>query len=132
LFVLIISFIAFDIASADLNKAEKSMQGVWVPQNIKSCKSVIKIEVFEEYLVLHYKEDSARFSDFDLCYSCAGGAKYSGIEVWVTPNFHNPKSGCLTLRFNDGERKGIMVVEFIDKSLGERFPFEKYNFIKCK
>jgi hypothetical protein len=132
LFLIIMTIIAFDSAGADLTKAEKFMQGTWVPQNIKSCKSSTKFEIFEEHLVIHYKADSARFGDFDLCFSCAGGAKYSGIEVWLSPDFNNPNGGCFTLRFNDGERKGIMKVDFIDKNLGQRFPFEKYNFIKCK
>jgi len=132
--IILLSVISFNIANAtEVNKTAKNdMEGIWVPQNVKSCNSGEKIEIFKEHLIVHYKSDSARFGDFDICYSCPGGVGYNGIEVWLTSNFNNPNGASFTLRFNDGERKGIMAIYFIDENLAKRFPFEKYKFVKCK
>lgn len=51
----------------------------------------------------------------DVCYSCAGGARYEGIQRWVGVKYGKDKWGGdnmpVTLMFNDGERPGALLVE---------------------
>lgn len=51
----------------------------------------------------------------DVCYCCAGGARYEGIQVWVLIRYGKGKWGgntfSVTMMFNDGERRGALLVE---------------------
>ncbi|AOR77472.1 hypothetical protein [Novosphingobium resinovorum] len=50
----------------------------------------------------------------DVCFSCAGGARYEGIQVWVMVKYGKDKWGGdnfpVTMMFNDGERRGALQV----------------------
>ncbi|MBF7012914.1 hypothetical protein QUC32_25150 [Novosphingobium resinovorum] len=54
----------------------------------------------------------------DVCYSCAGGARYEGIQVWVMVKYGKDKWGGdtfpVTMMFNDGERRGALLLEHDD------------------
>lgn len=51
----------------------------------------------------------------DVCFSCAGGARYEGIQIWVMVKYGKDKWGGdnmpVTMMFNDGERRGSLLVE---------------------
>lgn len=51
----------------------------------------------------------------DVCYSCAGGARYSGIERWLLVKMGKNQWGDnfpVTLRFNANEQAGRLAVEY--------------------
>lgn len=50
----------------------------------------------------------------DVCFSCAGGARYEGIQIWVMVKYGMDKWGGdnfpVTMMFNDRERRGALQV----------------------
>lgn len=126
---LIISF--SNVSRSETTTVDKEFQGIWIPSNQKFCASTVRIEIHKNTVVLHSKNDSVNFGNLDICYSCAGGAQYSGIEVYLFPEKEITPSPFI-IRFNADERKGILVIEVQDEKLKKRFPFDKYIFKRCK
>lgn len=67
----------------------------------------------------------------DHCYSCEGGARYSGIVVWLFPEFGvvSPSRAVLTL--NHGEEIGMLGVELKEPNLVSNMGFERAVLSKC-
>ena len=126
---VILSF--YNLSMAETTTVDKEFQGIWIQNSQNSCASAIRIEVRKDSVVLHNNKDTAKFGNLDVCYSCAGGAQYSGIEVHLFPEKEIAPSPFI-IRFNADERKGILVIEMQDVKLKNRFPFDKYIFKKCK
>lgn len=54
---------------------------------------------------------TTRYAPVDACYSCAGGARYEGIEVWVTYLDRNKEPVYPMFRVNANEKRGALVVD---------------------
>ena len=54
--------------------------GNWVPVN-QSCNSSSRIIIKPYKIKLINGNNISTFESIDLCYSCAGGVRYAGIEV---------------------------------------------------
>lgn len=54
---------------------------------------------------------STKYAPLDACYSCAGGARYEGIEVWVTYLDRNKEPVYPMFRVNADEKRGALVVD---------------------
>jgi len=54
---------------------------------------------------------STRYAPLDACYSCAGGARYEGIEVWVTYLDSKKEPAYPMFRVNADEKRGNLVVD---------------------
>jgi hypothetical protein len=54
---------------------------------------------------------TTRYAPVDACYSCAGGARYEGIEVWVTYLDRNKEPASPMFRVNADEKRGALVVD---------------------
>ncbi len=109
---------------------EKAFLGTWAPKGSEACKAGPVVKVFPDKIILQNGGDSAEFGDLDACYTCEGGANYNGIVVWVVPAF-SKKSNPFTLYFNAKENRGVLEIEFADRSLAKRFPL-KSLLRKCK
>ena len=54
---------------------------------------------------------TTKYAPVDACYSCAGGARYEGIEVWVTYLDRNREPVYPMFRVNADEKRGSLVVD---------------------
>ncbi|WP_146140439.1 hypothetical protein [Zobellella endophytica] len=54
-------------------------------------------------------DQRSRFEAVEVCLSCAGGVRYEGIEVWLSPQVADHHA--LHFRFNAGEQPGRLEVE---------------------
>jgi len=70
-----------------------------------------------------------RSFEIDTCFSCEGGARYSGIVVWATPT--NSEGQSFTAYFNAGERKGVTIVEIPSFELQSQFPLHNVKLKHC-
>jgi hypothetical protein len=71
----------------------------------------------------------------NICYSCEGGAQYSGEVVWLLPEFHSGNGVQFTVYFNANEEKGITVLQFEKEekeNIKKRFPLHDVKLRKCK
>lgn len=54
----------------------------------------------------------------DMCFSCAGGAQYEGIQIWMGIKYGKDKWGGdnmpVIFVFNDGEKRGVLSVNHDD------------------
>jgi hypothetical protein len=62
-------------------------------------------------LTVHAAGRSIRLAPMDACHSCAGGAKYTGIEVWVTYLGKDGAPVSPMFRVNADEKRGVLVVD---------------------
>jgi hypothetical protein len=129
LFVVAIGF-PFSLKS-EATTVEAQFQGIWMPKDQSSCSAPLRIEVNKATVVLRNKNRTATYADIVMCYSCAGGAQYSGIEVQLYPEKETAPSPFI-IRFNPDEKEGVMVIEIQDSKLKKSFPFEKLMFKKCR
>lgn len=107
--------------------------GDWLPAS-SDCKSALGIRVEKSSVTLFNGTDTKKFGDLDICYSCEGGASYSGDVVWLLPEFHSGGSQ-FTVFFNAHEKKGISVIEFQKSEkddIKKRFPLHNVELNKCK
>jgi hypothetical protein len=109
---------------------EKAFLGTWAPKGPQACKVGPVVKILPDKIIFQNGGDSAQFGDLDACYTCEGGANYNGIVVWVVPEF-SKKSKPFTLYFNADEKRGVLKIEFTDRSLEKRFPL-KSPLMKCK
>ena len=107
--------------------------GDWVPV-IDTCASPLRLRVAKHGVTLIYDDDKQTFGDLHLCYSCQGGAGYSGIVVWLEPEWasRHLRSSPFIIRFNDDERAGITVIDSMHSELAKRFPMDSTDLRKCK
>lgn len=71
--VLVIFFVSLNVSNSDTLTVDEEFHGIWVENSQKSCISDIRIEVYGGLVTLYNKNDSAKFGNLDICYSCAGG-----------------------------------------------------------
>jgi hypothetical protein len=89
----------------------KDIQGSYAPQG--DCSKEPRVTLSAKDLVIQSAGKPTRLAPIDACFSCAGGARYEGIEVWVSqlgPD-GNPKEPMFI--FNSQEKRGAL---FVDKS----------------
>lgn len=67
--------------------------------------------VLTDVLTIHAAGKATRLAPLDACFSCAGGARYEGIEVWVARLGANGDPEEPMFRFNADEKRGALVVE---------------------
>ena len=60
--------------------------GDWVPKT-STCQSQLRFRVEAQRVVLINHSQSTSFENLDFCYSCEGGARYSGMVVWMIAEF---------------------------------------------
>jgi hypothetical protein len=119
------------ILRSETTAVDKEFQGIWIPVNRSSCSTPMRIEVSNKTVVLRNGNHSSSYKNIELCYSCAGGAGYSGIEVQLYPEIDVAPSPFI-IRFNADEMEGIMDIEVQDPEVGKVFPFDNLKFKKCK
>lgn len=108
----------------------KEFLGDWAPQGA-SCQSAPKLRVQSNLVVLLNGSDSQTFGNLDLCYSCEGGAQYSGEVVWLVPEFGKANPAPFTVYFNAKEEKGMTLVKIEKPDLKKRFPLHNIKLQKC-
>jgi hypothetical protein len=110
LLILLLFFIPL-IAMAVGPPIPSEFIGDWVPQK-SSCTSSTRLRIDVDSVTLINGSDSQKYGDIDLCYSCEGGAQYSGEVVWLFPDFNKGNKSKFAIAFNAEEKKGITVIEF--------------------
>lgn len=120
-----------------LSAATWSVQGVppdfvgdWVPKAL-TCQSQLRLRVEPDRAVLINGPLSKAFGNLDFCYSCEGGAKYSGMVVWMLPEFGGKVDPPFTARFNADERPGVAQLEFRDPETRRQFPLHLVPLKRC-
>ncbi|MFN4087743.1 MAG: hypothetical protein ACK4QW_01705 [Alphaproteobacteria bacterium] len=83
------------------------LQGRYAPRG--DCAREPRVMVDGTGMFLEIGGRRGRVAPLDLCFSCAGGARYSGIEVWVSPKVGDQIP--VIFRFNADERRGVLIVE---------------------
>jgi len=89
----------------------RDIQGSYAPQG--DCSKEPRVTLSAKDLVIQSAGKPTRLAPVDACLSCAGGARYEGIEVWVSQlgADGNPKEPMFI--FNSQEKRGVL---FVDKS----------------
>lgn len=105
--------------------------GEWVPAG-SSCDAQSRLRVESNTVTLINGADSQQFGHLDICFSCEGGARYSGLVVWLLPEFNQHGRTPFIVRFNAQEEKGITVVEIDQDNLKKRFPLHNLKLHKCQ
>ena len=105
--------------------------GEWVPVG-SSCNANNLLRVASNSVTLINGPDSRQFENLDICYSCEGGARYSGSVVWLLPEFSHGGRTPFTVRFNANEEIGITVVTIERDDLKKRFPLHNLKLHKCR
>lgn len=103
--------------------------GNWVPKSA-SCSSPLSLNVTSTSVTFKNAKESRSFSNVEPCFSCEGGAQYSGIVVWVTTT-DNEKTP-FTVYFNANEIKNTALVELESNELKSKFPLNNVGLKKCK
>jgi hypothetical protein len=102
--------------------------GKWVPES-ESCHSPLSLEVTPKEITFINKNEKQAFSNIKPCFSCEGGAQYSGIVVWLTTTDINESP--FTIYFNAKEVKNSALVEITSNELNAKFPLNKVELKKC-
>jgi hypothetical protein len=131
-FCIFVATISFPFSpKCEVTAVEKQFQGIWITKDQSSCLVSIRVEVRKTTVVLRNGNHVATYGDIEMCYSCAGGAQYSGIEVQLYPEKETVPSPFI-IRFNPDEKEGLMTIEIQDSKLKKSFPFEELIFKKCR
>jgi len=102
--------------------------GYWVPSGA-ACSSSLGIRVSAKAIQFSKGENKQSFP-VDPCFSCEGGARYSGIVVWAAPANSENQAPFIAI-FNSGERKGVTVVEISSPGLQSQFPLNNVELKHC-
>ena len=103
--------------------------GDYVPR-AATCQSALRFRVEADRVELINGARTRRFGNIDLCYSCEGGAKYSGRVVWLMPEFGGTTDAPFTAAFNAGEQIGVVKLEMAP-ALNAQFPLHRVALKKC-
>jgi hypothetical protein len=106
----------------------KEFHGYWVPQT-STCKSELGLHVEPTGVSLQNGAISRLFTT-QTCFSCEGGARYSGIVVWVSPI--STSEAPFFVYFNADERRGIARIEITSPELRSEFPIKNVKLKRCK
>lgn len=115
------------LASAGEPPVPQESQGYWVPAGA-SCKSELGVIVGATSIEFR-NERNRRLINTRTCFSCEGGARYSGIVIWVTAT--EPNNGEFTLYLNAEERHGVATVEIESAELRSSFPLNDIALKRC-
>ncbi|SDD70025.1 hypothetical protein [Rhodospira trueperi] len=97
---------AASAASAD--PLPSDLHGSYAPNGL--CSQSYRMLVDETGATFEYGGHVLTLSDWDVCLTCAGGARYQGIEVWAFPEIELQRKP--VLRFNADEHRGVVVIEY--------------------
>jgi hypothetical protein len=109
----------------------KEFLGYWVPQSA-SCQSGLRFRVEPSSVILQNGERKRTFGDLDVCYSCEGGAAYSGQVVWLVPEFNSNDLPPFTAYFNAGEKSGVTKLNIQEVEIQKAFPLHDLALKRCK
>ncbi len=127
--------LALLLAVISANAAESTVPaefvGDWVSTKA-SCQSKTKLRILPTTVALFNGADSMQFGNLEICFSCEGGARYSGDVVWLLPEFNSADTKPFTVRFNAEEEKGVAVVDIESSNLKSRFPIHNKKLRKCQ
>lgn len=100
--------VALSAAQALADTFPPQVRGSYSPDG--TCPFDERMIVGEDSVDIELAGDVLTLHDWDVCLTCAGGARYTGIEVMSFPRLglqENP-----VFRFNADERQGIVVIEY--------------------
>ena len=106
----------------------KELQGYWVP-TASSCKSTLGVLVAASSVEFRGPRKKQAVPT-QTCFTCEGGARYSGIVIWVLPAALTQDE--FTLHLNSGERKGVAKVEFENPERWSSFPIHNVDLKRCE
>lgn len=119
--------LAAGIASAGEPPIPKSLQGCWVPAS-SSCRSELGVLLAANSVEFRNK-NKRHLVPTQACFSCEGGAKYSGVVVWVSPSA--PGKSEFTLYLNAEEQEGVAKVEIDGAAMSAAFPLHNVALRRC-
>ncbi|MPT46943.1 MAG: hypothetical protein E2598_00795 [Sphingobium sp.] len=94
----------------------KELYGSYAPAG--DCTKQPKVSVRKEGVFIDSSAGKSGPLPVSVCYSCAGGARYEGIEIWVYVKYGKDKWGGdnmpVTLMFNAGEKRGALEITHDD------------------
>ena len=111
-----------DISKRYLGKYAKSA---------KECQSSSFVTLFAKTIKLTNGEFSVQLSGIDHCYSCEGGARYSGKVVWLFPEFGTQSPSRAMFTLNHNEQQGKLGVILKDPVLASSMGFTEAVLLKC-
>lgn len=128
--IIITSLISLS-TSVLAGEVPKEFLGEWVPKRM-SCESPLRMIVKPDHVILQSDMKRKYYGNLDICYSCAGGSKYDGRQVWVHTEFFSETATGFVIMFNDNERKGIAKIQDIQNADLKHFPLNNVDLKKCK
>jgi hypothetical protein len=97
---------AIDVDARNPPPAE--LNGTYGPRG--NCSASPRVSVDETGLYVVIGQTRGRVDGLDLCLSCAGGARYEGIEQWLSPRVEAAQGYAVNFRFNADEKPGQLIV----------------------
>lgn len=99
------------------NPPPAELHGTYGPRG--DCRRSPRVSVDATGLYVVIGDRRGRVEGVDLCLSCAGGARYEGIERWLSPKTADGQGYAVNFRFNADEKPGqLIVVDTGDTALG--------------
>jgi hypothetical protein len=90
------------------NPPPAELYGTYGPRG--NCTASPRVSVDETGLYVVTGQTRGRVDGLDLCLSCAGGARYEGIEQWLSPRVEAAQGYAVNFRFNADEKPGQLIV----------------------
>jgi len=90
------------------NPPPGDLYGTYGPRG--NCSASPRVSVDETGLYVVIGQTRGRVDGLDLCLSCAGGARYQGIEQWLSPRVEAAQGYAVNFRFNADEKPGQLIV----------------------
>lgn len=90
------------------NPPPAELYGTYGPRG--NCSASPRVSVDETGLYVVIGQTRGRVDGLDLCLSCAGGARYEGIEQWLSPRVEAAQGYAVNFRFNADEKPGQLIV----------------------
>jgi hypothetical protein len=101
----------FPAAAAEIslqNPAPAELWGTYGPGGDCKASTRVSLDASGLYVVIGSKR--GKLERVDACFSCAGGARYEGIEVWLAPATPGGNGFMVIFRFNADEVPGKLDV----------------------
>ena len=127
-FIAAILALAVATAAAAGQPVPRGSQGYWVPAN-SSCKSELGIRVTGSSVEFVNRQQRKLFNT-EACFSCEGGAQYSGVVIWVAPRSADNKA--FTLYLNADEQEGVARIDLESAPLRSAFPLHDVALKRCE
>jgi hypothetical protein len=87
----------------------KDIQGSYAPGG--DCSKEPRVTLSAKEIAIQAAGKPTRLAPIDTCFSCAGGARYEGIEQWVAQLGSDGSPKEPFFMFNSGEKRGVLVVD---------------------